>query len=312
MGSDTVTLPDVKTTDSTVRSDYQSWIKDLISTYSIDGLRIDTCLEVETDFFSGFRSAAGVYSVCETFNGDVAECEPYQQVVDGVLNYPLYYPILDAFKSTSGDISRAVNGVNTVKDGFSDSTLLGTFLENHDNPRFPSYTSDIALAQNAAAFAMLADGIPIVYYGQEQHFSGSSTPGNRETLWSSGYSTTSTMYKFIALVNALRNHAIFVDSAYLTYKSWPIYSDTTTIATRKGSDGEALISVFSNKGSSGASYTQSIPNTGYSSGDTIVDVVACKTMTAASDGSVTVSMGAGAVKLLYPEDLLSGSGLCGY
>lgn len=29
--------------------------------------------------------------------------------------------------------------INTVKSTCKDSTLLGTFVENHDNPRFASY-----------------------------------------------------------------------------------------------------------------------------------------------------------------------------
>lgn len=49
-----------------------------------------------------------------------------------------------------------------MKNDCLDTTLLGSFLENHDNPRFPSYTSDYSLDKNAIAFAMLQDGIPIV------------------------------------------------------------------------------------------------------------------------------------------------------
>lgn len=36
-------------------------------------------------------------------------------------------------------MSDLYNMINTVKSTCSDSTLLGTFVENHDNPRFASY-----------------------------------------------------------------------------------------------------------------------------------------------------------------------------
>ena len=72
-----------------------------------------------------------------------------------------YFWITQAFESTSGSISNLVNGINEVKSDCADSTLLGSFMENHDNPRFPSYNSDISLAKNAIAFTILADGIPI-------------------------------------------------------------------------------------------------------------------------------------------------------
>jgi hypothetical protein len=78
-----------------------------------------------------------------------------------VLTNIRYYWITQAFESTSGSISNLVNGVNALISDCLDTTLLGTFMENHDNPRFPSLTSDLSLAKNAIAFTILADGIPI-------------------------------------------------------------------------------------------------------------------------------------------------------
>lgn len=64
----------------------------------------------------------------------------------------------------------------------------------------------------------MSDGIPIIYAGQEQHYSGGSDPANREATWLSGYDTSSELYTFIAVSNAIRNHAINVDDGYVTYK----------------------------------------------------------------------------------------------
>ena len=82
-------LPDVNTGDSGIRSTYQSWIKDLVSTYSIDGLRLDTVKHVEKDFWSGFTNAAGVFTIGEVFNGDPAYVGPYQGYVNSLVNYPI-------------------------------------------------------------------------------------------------------------------------------------------------------------------------------------------------------------------------------
>lgn len=81
-----------------------------------------------------------------------------------------------------------------------------------------SYTDDIALAKNVAAFTVMADGIPIIYAGQEQHYNGGSDPSNREAVWLSGYNTDSELYKLIAGANAIRSHAIRQDDGYLSYK----------------------------------------------------------------------------------------------
>lgn len=44
----------------------------MVTTYDIDGIRIDTCVEVPPDFWTEFTSAAGVYSICEVDNGSMS------------------------------------------------------------------------------------------------------------------------------------------------------------------------------------------------------------------------------------------------
>ncbi|KAL2007729.1 hypothetical protein VTN00DRAFT_7711 [Thermoascus crustaceus] len=308
LGDSTVSLPDLDTTRSDVQDMWYSWVKGLVGNYSVDGLRIDTVRHVQKDFWPGYNDAAGVYCVGEVFDGDPGYTCDYQNYLDGVLNYPMYYPLLRAFSSTSGSISDLYNMINTVKSECADSTLLGTFVENHDNPRFASYTSDISLAKNALAFTILSDGIPIIYAGQEQHYSGGNDPANREAVWLSGYSTTTELYMFIAVSNQIRNHAISVDGdEYLTYKTYPIYQDTTTLAIRKGS----VTTVLSNLGSSGSSYTLSLGGTGYSSGQELMEIYSCTTVTADSSGNIAVPMGSGLPKAFYPTANLGGSGICG-
>lgn len=290
-------LPDLDTTNQCVINIYYSWIKALVSTYGIDGLRIDTVKHVQESFWPGFNAAAGVYCVGEVFDGDPAYTCPYQSYLDGVLNYPLYYPLTAAFQSTSGSISALVNEVNQIKSSCKDTSLLGTFLENHDNPRFPSLTSDMSLAKNAVAFALLADGVPIIYEGQEQHYSGGNDPYNREAIWLSNYSTIAPLYSLISSVNQMRNHAIYKDPNYPDYMAYPIYSDSSTIAMRKGFDGYQIIGVFSNLGANGSNYPLTLGETGFSSGGVVVEVLQCQAVTADSRGNIPVSMGQGLPKV---------------
>ena len=289
----TVELPDLDTTNQCVINIYYTWIKSLVSTFSIDGLRIDTVKHVQKSFWPGFSAAADVYCVGEVFDGDSAYTCPYQTYLDGVLNYPLYFPLTAAFQSTSGSMSALVDEVNQIKASCKNTSLLGTFLENHDNPRFPSLTSDIQLDKNAIAFTLLADGIPILYEGQEQHYSGGNDPYNREAIWLSDYSTVAPLYSFIASVNQMRNHAIYKDSNYLRYMAYPIYSDSSTIAMRKGFDGYQIIGVFSNLGLDGANYTLMLGDTGFAPGEVIVEMLQCTTPIVDSDGKIAVPMGQG-------------------
>jgi alpha-amylase len=55
----------------------KSWVKNLVSTYGFDGIRIDTIPEVPKDFWAEFGPASGVFQMGECFNGDPAYVGPY-------------------------------------------------------------------------------------------------------------------------------------------------------------------------------------------------------------------------------------------
>ena len=189
IGDCNMILPDIKTEDSAVASQMNAWIKTLVSNYSVDGLRIDSVKNVEKAFFPTWCQSAGVFCMGEVSIGEATYTYPYQQYMDSVLDYPLFYSLTRVFQQQT-NMSDLVVGlaacVDNANAGCKDSTLIGTFLENHDQPRFPYGTQDMSLAKNAIAFTIMGDGIPIVYQGQEQHFSGGADPGSREALWLSG------------------------------------------------------------------------------------------------------------------------------
>ncbi|KAK3679017.1 hypothetical protein LTR78_001470 [Recurvomyces mirabilis] len=308
-GDTTVPLPDLRTEDTYVANTWNSWISNLVKDYGIDGLRMDSAIEVDPQFWAGWQNAAGVYVVGETYEADANYVCGFQKVIDGVLNYPTYFPLVQAFQSTSGSISNLANMINNVKSDCQDTSLIGTFSENHDQPRFASLTGDMSLARNVVAFTVLADGIPIIYEGQEQHYNalgGSSDPYNREAVWYSNYNTQAPLYELIATLNKARKHAISDDGGYLAYMNYPIYTDTTTIAMRKGK----MVTVLSNKGANGAAYSQTIAS-GYAGNTGLTELLTCSTLTADGSGKITVPMANGQPRIYYPTASLSGSGLCG-
>ncbi|KAJ5772754.1 hypothetical protein N7457_007650 [Penicillium paradoxum] len=311
LGDTSVSLPDLDTSQSAVQNIWYSWIADLVSKYSIDGIRIDTVKHVQKSFWPGFNDAAGVYAVGEIFDGSPSYTCDYQNYLDGVLNYPIYYPLLSAFKSSSGSINNLYNMINTVASSCADSTLLGNFIENHDNPRFASYTKDLSQAKNVISFLFLSDGIPILYAGQEQQYSGGEDPGNREAIWLSGYSTNAELYQHVATTNRIRRLAVAADSNFVTNKNAPFYQDSNTLAMKKGSGGSPVITVVSNRGSSGSSYTLWLGGTGYSSGAKLMELYTCTSITVDSNGNAAVPMASGLPRVLVLASSVSGSGLCG-
>ncbi|KAL4803699.1 glycoside hydrolase superfamily [Aspergillus unguis] len=310
LSTQAVSLPDVDTTRDDVKSYFNDWIKGLVEDYSIDGLRVDTVRHVQQDFWRDFNDAAGVYSLGEVLHGDPQYTCPYQDVIDGVFNYPIYYPLLRAFQSTSGSLSELADMIENVKYTCNDTTLLGSFIENHDNPRFASYTDDMALAKNVAAFVILSDGIPVIYAGQEQHYTGSNDPENREATWLSGYDTNSELYKFIAKLNQIRNFAIQHDGGFISYMNYAIQTESNTLAMRKGPDGAQIITVLTNSGSSAGSSSVDLSNTGYSAGATLIEVLSCNEVNVGDDGTLTVEMNGGVPKVFYPKGELGQSGVC--
>ena len=75
-----------------------------------------------------------------------------------------YFPLIRAFQATNGSMSDLVEEISGMKEGCKvwrlcthsiahpnwlipeDTSLLATFSENHDQPRFASYTPDLSVS----------------------------------------------------------------------------------------------------------------------------------------------------------------------
>lgn len=90
-------LPDLDQSNDYVRTYLKNWVKDLVEDFDFDGIRIDTIPEVPMDFWSEYTASAGVFQMGECFNGDPAYVGPYQNHVEGLFNYPMYYTIRDVW-----------------------------------------------------------------------------------------------------------------------------------------------------------------------------------------------------------------------
>ena len=167
---------------SWVRQYLKDWVKNLVSTYNFDGIRIDTIPEVAKDFWAEYAESAGVFQMGECFNGNDQYVGPYQQALTGLFNYPMYYTIRDTF-GNKGSLKNLSEKFKTQEGIFKDVDALGLFVDNHDNSRFLHTYNDVTSFKSALAFALTARGIPFFYYGSEQAFTGGNDPNNREIMW---------------------------------------------------------------------------------------------------------------------------------
>jgi len=310
LGTSSSPLPDVATTSPSVRAEFSKWIKQLISTYSVDGLRVDSVKNVEQEFWGQFQSAAGIYAVGEVSDGRTDHACPYQNNgLDGILNYPMYFQLTYFFNDSSTKSANLLNIMSDVRSKCKDSTLLAPFAENHDQARFGSYTKDMSLATNVIAFTMLADGIPIIYSGQEQHLSGGHDPFDREAIWLTGYQTTP-LTKAITTLNAIRKLAISKASSYVNYAPEVITSTDHIFAIRKGDIGSQIVAVYNNLGQDENTPIFLPVTTGFGVGTEIMEVLTCKPSIVQSK-TLTANVSGGMPLVFFPTAGLKGSGICG-
>lgn len=303
-------LPDLRTEDADVRKIYAEWIKDLVSKYSIDGFRVDTALEIEPEFWTegGVKDAAGVFLLAEINHSAPETLAPYQKYLDGYMDFSSWNWYVEAFQGVDNDFSALFEGTNKLAAMTEiDPSLFGSFLENHDQVRFPYRNGDVALAKNAISISMLRDGIPITYYGQEQHYAGGNVPTNREALWLGvGYDIYAELYGWIQQTNKVRRHAAQGNPSFLTeerttalfYDGDSTGNSSSVIAFRKGQ----MLSMYTNGGSgavSNVSYALGSAVTDYEAGAELVDVLNCHSFTVGSDGRLNVQMPAGGLPRVF-------------
>jgi len=302
-----VGLPDLDTESEAVIAMSGNWIKGLVANYSIDGLRIDAAKHVDPAFLPLFIQAAGVYAFGEVDSATAPEVCAYSNLT-GLESYSVYYSMIQAF--TAGNMTGLSQMLSAVQADCENVPSLQNFAENQDQTRFASYTDDMALAQNALTFVMMADGIPKIYQGQEQHTLGGATPDNRSPLWTTGYNTQAPLYNLTATLNAIRNHAINLDTRWATQPSLELYLDNSTMAMSKGPQSCQTLTVYSNQGTHGGSWQLFVPNA-YPPNSEVTEVVSCTTIYSDSIGHLNVSMNAGVPHVYFPSYNLEGSGLCG-
>jgi len=229
------------------------------------------------------------------------------QALDSVLNFPLYSALVEAFTIPGPrNISALVDVFTQSKTLFKDTGLLGNFLENQDLPRWHNLSVDPQSMYNAMTFTFMSDGIPIVYYGQEQYFSGNADPMNREPLWPSKYAQTDA-YKLMTTLNKFRNFLVNTTD-WVTQEAQILTSSPYGVGIMKG----PVVSVVTNIGSPPQNNTHIAVKTPYAASTALTNVLTCQQWATGAGGTVDTQYTAGGVPtILIPSSMLSGSGLCG-
>ena len=267
-------LPDLKQENDWVTQKLLEWIHDLVQKYEIDGIRIDTIMEVPKWFWDKFRQSAGVFQIGEAFNGDPGYVADYQNHLDSVFNYPLYYAIKSSFCGNFKDLE--YYWFNTRK-AFPAPEYTATFVENHDNPRWLNECNDRAKFTNAVIFSLLWEGIPVFYYAGEQYYAGGADPNNREPLWDN-YNTNSPLYQFLGKTNKLRKQVKIWNFA-ITQR----YADNNFYAFSRGN----VLACFTNV----KSCQRTITYHPFNRGDKLCNILYDGDCVTVNDNGIQINMG---------------------
>jgi alpha-amylase len=262
-----------------------------LAAYGFDGLRIDTVPEVSGDFWSSFNSAANMYCVGEVLNGDVGYVSSYQKYLDGLLSYPLYFTMVNvfAYKQSMYQLESLLGPSGSYSAKFKDVNLLGTFIDNHDQPRFLHTQNNWNLYKNALAMTLFTSGIPIVYYGTEQAYSGGNDPADRESLWPN-YNTNHELYQYVKLlVSTRKSHKVSTFAQVQRYAADNFYAF---------SRGNVLVCLTN---SGGSAVTVAVSYLPFSEGTTVCDALGSSDCQTVTKTGITVTLTNGLPKIYVPK-----------
>ena len=319
---------------------FESWAEQ----FDLDGFRIDTVKHVEHGFWQAFT--AGVRSQLaakgknnffmfgEAFDGNDQLVGSYTVPgeLDSMFYFPQHYQVfhdvfsqahaagqqagtqqianLWAARKTDFGTAPQANGINIPP-----TKALVNFLDNHDVPRFLyDAQGDTAALHNALTLLLTEDGIPCLYYGTEQEFSGGNDPANREVLWLTSFDETNPTWQHIAKLTQIRKKYAAFREGDLNV----VYS-TTNVAQETDA---GIFAYERGGGDAPNTYALVILNTNDGKSSTTGDVNAMKVTTApntvlvdvldpnqthypvAADGTMRIQVPAQSALILIPQTQL--------
>ncbi|WP_340380455.1 pullulanase-type alpha-1,6-glucosidase [Streptomyces sp. SS7] len=224
---------------------YRRWVRD----FAVDGFRIDTVKHVNMEFWTQWATALDAYAAKqgrknffmfgEVYSADPSVTSPY--VTRGRLDATLDFPFQEAARQYASQGAGAQRLAGVFADDYRYTTDKAnayeqvTFLGNHDMGRIGAFlkqddpkATDAELLRKdrlANELMFLSRGNPVVYYGDEQGFTGSGGDKDaRQTMFASkvadyldddeigtdrthasaAYDTSAPLYRRIAALAKLR------------------------------------------------------------------------------------------------------------
>jgi glycosidase len=341
LGDFTGGLKDVATELPTVRAYMVDAYASLVEQFDFDGFRIDTVKHVDHGFWQAFtagvRSRLGPEGKNDFFmfgealdgNDQLVGSYTVPGELDSMIYFPQHYQVFhDVFSQAS--IAGQQKGTDQIASlwaarpmnygttpqansiGIPPTKALINFLDNHDVSRFLfDAQGDTVALRNAMTLLMTEDGIPCLYYGTEQEFSGGNDPANREVLWLTGFPETGQTFQHFAKLATLRKKylALRRGDTNVVYSTPNVAQETDAgifAFERGGGDAPgayALVVLNTNATKSSTTGDVNAMMVTAAPGTVLVDVLdTTQTFTVAMDGTLRIQVPAQSAFVLVPQN----------
>ncbi|KIY63256.1 glycoside hydrolase family 13 protein [Cylindrobasidium torrendii FP15055 ss-10] len=302
-------MPDLDTGNSSNFRIMKDWAKDLIAQFDVDGFMLSGAKHVSPAFWTDFVGATGIFAMGDVLTDNVTYAVDYSKALPGILDYPTWFPLIDAFSSSDGNFTAVVNSIEHSKELYGVGLYTsGSFIENPDQRRFPNVTTDESLILNAMTWPFVHNGIPIAYYGQEHGLYGGASPENHESLWSIGHNTYHAQYaQHFATLNGVRHLAIDSGKNFLTAPmEFVPQVDKNALAVSR----PPLLGLLTNAGSNSSAQWTIPADTGlFQKGESLVDVLTCNYFEVdQTSGDLAIQSDSGMPIVIIPSKLLDVEG----
>lgn len=167
----------------------------------VDGFRLDAAMHIDPDetithaWWQDFESYVksknpDAFVVGENWSGSTNVVASYFADMDSSFDFPLQSKLMSLANGSQVDIVSSVNtsltnyqlSADTTPD-IPKTTVMTTFLNNHDQTRTVSTLGSVEKAKLAAAIQFTLPGMPFIYYGEELgQKSNGNDPNRREPM----------------------------------------------------------------------------------------------------------------------------------
>ncbi|MGN0551722.1 MAG: alpha-amylase family glycosyl hydrolase [Acutalibacteraceae bacterium] len=167
----------------------------------VDGFRLDASMLIDPDWdmthewwrdFESYVKSKNpdAFVVGENWTTNTDAVASFFNCMDSSFDFPLQEQIMKLAGGEQLNIVGFVNRELQLQKRYADTTpnvpktsVMTTFLNNHDQTRTVSYLGSVEKAKLAAAIQLTLPGMPFIYYGEELgQLSNSTDPNRREAM----------------------------------------------------------------------------------------------------------------------------------